>query len=117
MQARSPTSHALNPTHSPMSTIPDTVLDAMRPLVDVESRSRVRKASLCPLPVAISALTEFGRCDATTALLTAFNKMPKRWRMEARANHHARAHTYAQVHPFSPSYSQSNVHVHRLSRR
>ena len=62
-----------------------TVLAAMRPLVDVESRSRVRKASIVPLTVLCAALSEFGRCDATTAILTAVNKMPKQWRLELEA--------------------------------
>ena len=35
-----------------------TVLGAMRPLLDVESRSRCHKAALCPLPILVSALTE-----------------------------------------------------------
>jgi hypothetical protein len=60
------------------------VLGCMRPLLDIEARSRCRKASLVPLTVLCSALTEYGRCDATTAILTAVNKMPKKWRMEVR---------------------------------
>jgi hypothetical protein len=47
----------------------------MRPLVDSESRNRIRKVSVCPLTVVASALNEFGRTDATTALLTALNKV------------------------------------------
>ena len=34
------------------------VLGAMRPLLEVESRSRCHKAALCPLPILVSALTE-----------------------------------------------------------
>ena len=40
----------------------------MKQLVDAEARGRVRRASLVPLTVAVAALTEFGRTDATTAL-------------------------------------------------
>ena len=87
----------------------------MRPLVEVEARNRIRKVSLVPITVAVSALTEFGRNDATSvsvtvsapaptsctehryllrsqAILKALNKVPKRWTLEIeqeanRANH------------------------------
>ena len=46
----------------------------MRPLIDdVESRMKVRKASLVPLTIATSALTEMGRQQSTTAILTALS--------------------------------------------
>ena len=54
----------------------------MRPLLDVEARSRCRKASLVPLTILCAALTEYGRNDATTSILSAVNKMPKRWVQE-----------------------------------
>ena len=38
----------------------------MRPLVDVESRNKIRKTSVVPLTIAVSALSEFGRNDATS---------------------------------------------------
>ena len=38
----------------------------MHPLVAVEARNRVRKVSVVPVTVAVSALTEFGRSDATS---------------------------------------------------
>ena len=38
----------------------------MRPLVDVESRNKIRKTSVVPLTIAASALSEFGRTDATS---------------------------------------------------
>ena len=48
----------------------------MRPLIDdVESRRKVRKASIIPLTPACSALAELGRSDATTAILRAVNKV------------------------------------------
>ena len=58
------------------------VFDAMRKLVDPESRNRIRKAAVVPLTIVASSLNEFGRTDATTAILTALNKLPKKWRME-----------------------------------
>ena len=46
----------------------------MRPLIeDVESRMKVRKASLIPLTIATSALSEMGRQPSTTAILTALS--------------------------------------------
>ena len=38
----------------------------MRPLVEPEARNKIRKASLVPITIAVSALTEFGRNDATS---------------------------------------------------
>ena len=56
----------------------------MRPLIeDVESRNKIRKASLVPLTIATSALVEMGRQASTSALLSALNKLPKVWRMQA----------------------------------
>ena len=56
----------------------------MRPLIDdVESRMKVRKCSIVPLTPACSALSELGRTDATTAILKALKKLPKRWQLEA----------------------------------
>ena len=43
-----------------------SVLTEMKKLVDVEARGRVRKASIVPITITVSALTEFGRCDATS---------------------------------------------------
>ena len=43
----------------------------MRPLVEAEARNRIRKVSLVPITVAVSALTEFGRNDATSVSVTA----------------------------------------------
>lgn len=63
----------------------------MRLLVDVEARARVRKASICPLTILVAALTEYGRCDATTSILTACNKLPKRWAQELESEANARA--------------------------
>ena len=57
----------------------------MKQLVDLEARGRVRRASMLPLSVVCAALTEFGRCDATSAILTAVHKMPRRWHLEAQA--------------------------------
>lgn len=57
----------------------------MKELVDLEARGRVRRASMLPLSVVCAALTEFGRCDATSAILTAVHKMPRRWQLEAQA--------------------------------
>ena len=54
----------------------------MKKLVDIEARGRVRKASLVPVTIAVSALTEFGRTDATSAMLKALNKLPKKWQLE-----------------------------------
>ena len=51
------------------------VFDAMKPLLPPESRNRIRKASVCPVTVVASALTEFGRNDATSAILTSLNKV------------------------------------------
>ena len=62
-----------------------TVLGAMRGLVDLEARGRVRRASLLPLNVAVAAVTELGRSDASSALLTALHKMPRKWQLEAQA--------------------------------
>lgn len=45
--------------------------EAMRPLVEPEARNRIRKVSLVPITVAVSALTEFGRNDATSVSVTA----------------------------------------------
>ena len=44
----------------------------MRPLVEAEARNRIRKVSLVPITVAVSALTEFGRNDATSVSVTTF---------------------------------------------
>ena len=68
------------------------VLGAMRQLVDLEARSRVRRASLVPINIACAALTEWGRSEATSAILTALHKMPRKWQLENeqdedRANH------------------------------
>ena len=52
----------------------ETVFTAMKPLVDPESRNRIRKASVVPLTVAVSSLVEFGRNDCTSAILMACNK-------------------------------------------
>ena len=68
--------------HPPAAHALLAVLAAMKPLVDVEARARVRKASICPLTILVAALTEYGRCDATTAILTACNKLPTRWAKE-----------------------------------
>ena len=57
-------------------------LDEMKRLVDAEAKGRVRKASLVPVTVCCASLTEFGRTDATSALLKAMNKLPKKWQME-----------------------------------
>ena len=58
----------------------------MRPLIeDVESRLKVRKASLVPLTIATAALAELGRTDATTCILKGLNKLPKKWQLEVRA--------------------------------
>ena len=62
----------------------------MRELIeDVESRKKVRKASLIPLTIATSALTEMGRQQSTTAILTALNKLPKVWRLQAESEMNA----------------------------
>ena len=53
------------------------VFDAMKPMLPPESRNRIRKASVCPVTVVASALTEFGRNDATSAILTSLNKVKK----------------------------------------
>ena len=53
----------------------------MKRLVDAEAKGRVRKASLVPVTVCCAALTEFGRTDATSALLKAMNKLPKKWQL------------------------------------
>ena len=50
------------------------VFAAIRPLVDPESRNRIRKASVLPISTLCPALVEFGRCDATQQLLIALNK-------------------------------------------
>lgn len=55
----------------------------MKTLVDPEARARVRKASIVPLSIVCAALTEYGRCDATSAILLALHKLPKKWRLEA----------------------------------
>ena len=61
----------------------EAVLATMRPLIeDVESRMKVRKCSLVPLTITTSALAELGRSDATTAILKALNKLPKKWQLE-----------------------------------
>jgi hypothetical protein len=60
-------SHHCPPTHA--------VFAAMRPLLDPETRNKVRKCSVLPLTPCVSALTEFGRCDATSAILVAVNKV------------------------------------------
>ena len=54
----------------------------MRMLVDAEAKGRVRKASLVPIPVAIAALTSWGRTGATTAILKALKSLPKKWALE-----------------------------------
>ena len=59
------------------------MLTQMKSLVEPEARARVRKASIVPLSIVCAALTEYGRCDATSSLLTAMKKLPKKWRMEA----------------------------------
>lgn len=62
-------------TDVPSLVIGAAVLEAMRPLVDIESRNRLRKVSVVPLTVAVSALTEFGRTDCTASILRACNKV------------------------------------------
>ena len=57
----------------------------MRSILDFEAARACRKAAICPIHILAAALTEYGRNDCTSAILTAVNKMPKRWRMEARA--------------------------------
>ena len=54
----------------------------MKTLVDPESRGRIRKASVVPITPCCSALSEFGRNDATTAMMRALNKLPKKWQLE-----------------------------------
>ena len=66
-------SNAADVPHSPAARA-RTVLEAMRPLVDIESRNRIRKVTVVPLTIAVSAITEFGRTDATSAILRACNK-------------------------------------------
>ena len=68
--------------HFPSRLARRAVFDAMKPMLPPESRNRIRKASVCPVTVVASALTEFGRNDATSAVLTALNKLPKKWRLE-----------------------------------
>ena len=58
------------------------VIAAMKTLVDPESRGRIRKASVVPITPCCSALSEFGRNDATTAMMRALNKLPKKWQLE-----------------------------------
>ena len=53
-------------TFSLIPATPLSVFSAMRPLVDVESRNKIRKTSVVPLTIAVSALSEFGRNDATS---------------------------------------------------
>ena len=55
----------------------------MKTLVCAEARGRVRKCSILPVSIAVSALTSFGRTDATSAILTAVSMLPKRWVLEA----------------------------------
>ena len=54
-------------------------LGAMRQLVEPEGRSRVTKASLLPVSVAVAALTQFGREDGTAAILKSMRKLPRRY--------------------------------------
>ena len=52
----------------------------MRPLIpEVESRMKVRKASLVPLTIATSALVEMGRQDSTSAILKALSTFSARY--------------------------------------
>ena len=51
----------------------------MRQLVEPEGRSRVTKASLLPVSVAVAALTQFGREDGTAAILKSMRKLPRRY--------------------------------------
>ena len=67
------------------------VLAAMRPMVGLEDRNRLRKVSVLPITVAASALTEFGRCDATSALLTAMNKVRQHC-VPSRSAEHSHSH-------------------------
>ena len=53
----------------------------MRPLMEPESRNRIRKVSVCPVTVVASSLVEFGRSDITSSLLVALNRLPKAWRL------------------------------------
>ena len=86
-----PVSASKSTTRQPLLDVPTprclyhpAVLAAMRPLIeDVESRNKIRKASLVPLTIATSALVEMGRQASTSALLSALNKLPKVWRMQA----------------------------------
>ena len=80
--------HASLPVH--------TVFAAMRPMVGPEDRNRIRKVSVLPITVAASALTEFGRCDATSALLTAMNKV--RHCARSRMAEHSHSHHVPSSH-------------------
>ena len=50
-------------------------------LLPPESRGRVQKAAIVPLTVLQPALKQFGRTDATVAILLACGKLDKQWRM------------------------------------
>ena len=50
-------------------------------LLPPESRNRVQKAAIVPLTVLQPALKQFGRTDATVAILLACGKLDKQWRM------------------------------------
>ena len=81
-----------------------TVFAAMRPMVEPEDRNRIRKVSVLPITVAASALTEFGRCDATSALLTAMNKV--RMCTPSRTAEHSPQPPYAKL-----THALSRPHV------
>ena len=70
------------PPDSPAALVRSAVIAAMKTLVDPESRGRIRKASVVPITPCCSALSEFGRNDATTAMMRALNKLPKKWQLE-----------------------------------
>ena len=59
----------------------EEVLDVARSLVDAEARSRVRVATLCPLPVCVAACTAYGRCPKTQEVLAALQSVPKAWEL------------------------------------
>ena len=64
-----------SPPDSPAALVRSAVIAAMKTLVDPESRGRIRKASVVPITPCCSALSEFGRNDATTAMMKALNKL------------------------------------------
>ena len=59
----------------------DAVFDVMKPLVDPESRNRLRKVSVVPVTIVAPSLVEFGRTDITSAVLISLKKLPRAWRL------------------------------------